>query len=149
VGFDRYTMQDVWKLPPYQSATQSTSTQRIVACTPATASVALVGDILAVNSVPQQAASSLGELPASGPTLVEFYADSGDIWILFGPNVNVVVDPTATTAAKYGALLKAGVRPAERWMLNPKDHAYFSARTGPGGATLYYRAVGPSANNRP
>ena len=144
---DHWTLWETFGTAPTQNAAQSASSCRVLACTTTTASKALINDVLVSQPVPNQPASELGELPASGAMLCRFHAKGGDIWILFGPNSSVVVDPTDTTAAQLGDRI-----PQDQYVdyvLNPATQGYFSARTASGTATLKYRASGPPTNNRP
>lgn len=145
-AYDKYAMLDTWVTPPRQNATQTASNCRTIACTTTTVSVA-ISSLFAVNSVPNQPAANQGELPAGGPTLVRFHAKGGDIWILFGPNANVIVDPTDATAAQLGDRI-----PQDQYvdlMLDPVVDQWISARTASSTATLKYRLSSPLANNRP
>lgn len=146
---DKFTQWLARLLPPVQNAGQTASTGFVTTATTTSNATAiqLIGKVLVPTTPPNEAPSNLGELPSSGEMRVQFQAGAQDVWVLFGPNSSVKVDPTDATAAQIGWRIPSNT--AQIFCLNPTDHAYMSCGTAGTSAVLRYAAISSPTNNRP
>jgi len=119
---------------------------RVVACNAATTAVEIDNDLFQLATA-ANAAATPGSL---GRALCSFFAESDDVWIVFGQTSNVVANSAATSGNTVAEKIPAG---KERvYELSPAVDKFFSARTLNGGSNttnLRYRLVSSNTRTMP